>query len=331
MGRTLEIIAAFGLDLWLGDRPIGALPHPVVVIGKAIERLERWLRRRFPATPEGELQAGAVLATVVPLSTFMLSAIACRAARKISPLVGFALETVLCWQALALRGLWEASGAVEERLEAGDLPGARDAVGAIVGRDVASLDEAGVARATVETVAENFADGVVAPLTFIVVGGAPAALGYKAINTLDSMVGYRNARYEYFGRASARLDDCANFVPARLAAFFWIGAAALDGQDARGALRIWRRDRRAHPSPNSAQCESACAGALGVELGGSSTYGGVVHEKPRLGDSIHPITTATIGAARTTLLVAGGIALGVALVACGVRSALRHLWKRGGR
>ena len=170
-----------------------------------------------------------------------------------------------------------------------DLPAARKAVARIVGRDTQNLTVEGVTKAAVETVAENASDGVIAPLLYMLLGGAPLALTYKAINTMDSMLGYKNQKYLYFGRAAARLDDVANYLPSRLAGLLWVAAAALTGSSARGAWKIWRRDRRNHASPNSAQTESACAGALGVQLAGPAYYFGEYYDKPTIGDALRPV------------------------------------------
>ena len=303
----------FALDLLLAD-PEG-MPHPVVYMGRAITALEGVLRPRLPKTPGGELLGGAVLAAALPVGTFAVASGACRAARRLHPAAGFALETLWCWQALALKGLAAESGRVQAELERGDLPAARKAVARIVGRDTEALPAEGVAKAAVETVAENFSDGVAAPLFYLLIGGAPLALAYKAVNTMDSMVGYKNDRYLYFGRAAARLDDAANYLPSRLAALCWIGGAFLTGQDGRGAWRIWRRDRRNHASPNSAQTESACAGALGVQLAGPASYFGKRVDKPAIGDPGRPVEPEDIARANRTLYAAGGLALGAGLLA----------------
>ena len=303
----------FALDLLLAD-PEG-MPHPVVYMGRAITALEGVLRPRLPKTPGGELLGGAVLAAALPAGTFAAASGACRAARRLHPAAGFALETLWCWQALALKGLAAESGRVQAELERGDLPAARKAVARIVGRDTEALPAEGVAKAAVETVAENFSDGVAAPLFYLLIGGAPLALAYKAVNTMDSMVGYKNDRYLYFGRAAARLDDAANYLPSRLAALCWIGGAFLTGQDGRGAWRIWRRDRRNHASPNSAQTESACAGALGVQLAGPASYLGKRMDKPAIGDPGRPVEPEDIARANRTLYAAGGLALGAGLLA----------------
>jgi adenosylcobinamide-phosphate synthase len=173
----------------------------------------------------------------------------------------------------------------------------------------------------VETVAENFSDGVAAPLFYLLIGGAPLALAYKAVNTMDSMVGYKNDRYLYFGRAAARLDDAANFIPSRLAALCWMAGAALTGQDGKNAWHIWRRDRHNHASPNSAQTESACAGALGVRLGGSASYFGRVVDKPTIGDPDRPVEPRDIARANRMMYAAGGAALAAGL---GLRALARR-------
>lgn len=306
---TICVAAFLGflLDLWLADP--GWMPHPVVLMGKCITRLEEVLRRRFPATPKGERAAGCVLAVLLPVGTLVLTEAICLLAGRIHPLLGMAVQTFWCWQALAVKGLAEESKNVYRQLATEDLPGARRAVARIVGRDTQALTEEGVTKAAVETVAENFSDGVVAPLFYMMIGGAPLALCYKAVNTMDSMIGYKNQRYLQFGRAAAKLDDAANYLPSRLAAVFWIAAAGLTGQDAPNAWRIWRRDRRNHASPNSAQTESACAGALGVQLAGPAYYFGEYYNKPTIGDAKRPIEPRDILRANRMLFAGAGLAL----------------------
>ncbi len=311
MKHVTAIPCGFILDLFLADPDW--MPHPVVYMGKAVTALENCLRPRLPRTEEGELLGGAVLAAVLPAGTWAVTSAVCALAEKIHPAVGFAVEAMWCWQALALKGLAQESGRVRDQLEKGDLPAARKAVGRIVGRDTQELTAEGVTRAAVETVAENFSDGVAAPLFYMLIGGAPLALTYKAVNTMDSMVGYKNDRYLYFGRAAAKLDDAANFIPSRLAALCWIGGAQLTGQNGRNAWRIWRRDRRNHASPNSAQTESACAGALGVRLAGPASYFGKVVEKPTIGDPGRAVEPEDITRANKMLYAAGGLALAAGL------------------
>ena len=254
------VLGGFVLDAIFGDP--AWLPHPVVLMGKAITALEKRLRAQFPQTPQGELCGGAVLAAILPVGTFLITALVCRLAAALHPLAGLAVQMFWCAQALAAKGLAQESRNVYKELQKQDLPAARKAVARIVGRDTQNLTAEGVTKAAVETVAENASDGVIAPLLYMLLGGAPLALTYKAINTMDSMLGYKNQKYLYFGRAAARLDDVANYLPSRLAGLLWVAAAALTGNDARNAWRIWRRDRHNHASPNSAQTESACAGAL---------------------------------------------------------------------
>ena len=324
MLTALAVLGGFGLDLLLADP--AWMPHPVVGMGRAIAALEKRLRRLFPATPAGERAAGRVLAAALPLGTFALAAGALALAYRLHPAAGFALETLWCWQALALRGLADESGKVYAQLAKGDLPAARRAVSRIVGRDTGSLTAAGVTKAAVETVAENFSDGMAAPLFYLLIGGAPLGLAYKAVNTMDSMVGYKNKTYLHFGRAAARLDDAANFLPSRLAALLWIGAAGLAGFDGRGAWRIWRRDRLRHASPNSAQTESACAGALGVQLAGPAWYFGEYYDKPTIGDDTRPVEPADILRADRMLYLAGFLALGLGLgLRFGLAALLRWL------
>lgn len=283
MNALIALTAGFLLDLVFGD-PL-RMPHGVVAIGKGIARTERTLRRRFPATRRGELAGGIVLVGIIAALSFCIPYLIVTVAGRLHPVFRLVLEAFICYQTLATKCLRDASMAVYQALAQGDLSGARKAVGMIVGRDTAELDAQAVIRATVETVAENASDGVVAPMCCFAVGGAPLAVLYKAINTMDSMLGYRNDKYLYFGRAAARLDDVANFIPARLTALLMLPAAALCGLDWRGAFRVCRRDRTAHTSPNAGYPEAACAGALGIRLGGDSVYGGKVVHKPALGDS----------------------------------------------
>lgn len=280
------ILLAFYLDLLWGDPPW--LLHPVVLMGHCITRAETLLRRILPKTERGSLIAGLVLCSLLPLLVLFLTGLACYWATRLHPLAGFALQAFWCWQALALRGLRTEAEQVHAALALEDLPKARKQLSRIVGRDTEELSEQAVIRATVETLSENFTDGVLAPLLYMTLGGAPLALCYKSINTMDSMIGYKTARYLYFGRAAARLDDVVNYLPARLGALLWIFAAALLREDAQAAWQIWRRDRRRHASPNAAQTEAACAGALGISLAGEAHYFGERYDKPEIGDALRP-------------------------------------------
>ena len=313
MMTVWAVLGGFVLDALFGDP--AWLPHPVVYMGKAISKLEKFLRPRLPKTPQGELLGGAIVAFCLPVGTFLLTGLVCWGAARLHPLLGLAVQMFWCGQALAARGLVQESTNVYKELKKPDLPGARKAVSRIVGRDTAELTAEGVTKAAVETVAENASDGVIAPLLYMLIGGAPLALTYKAINTMDSMLGYKNEKYLYFGRIPAKLDDAANYLPSRLAALLWVAAAAFTHNDAKGAWKIWRRDRRNHASPNSAQTESACAGALGVQLAGPAYYFGQYYPKLTIGDALRPIEPEDILRANRMMYVASSFALawGVAI------------------
>lgn len=293
------LVAAILLDWWLGD-PKWWMPHPVILIGKWIGWLERKLRagsRSHPSRPAWLRTKGCVLTTATVLlalaATFGLVA----AASWLHPWAGYAVNTWLIATTLAVKGLKQAADRVLIPLQAGDLPEARRYVGWIVGRDTEHLDEPEIIRATVETVAENTVDAFVSPIVFALLGGAPLAMLYRAANTLDSMVGYKNDKYRYFGWASARFDDLVNWLPARLTGGLLILAAALlPGASATGAARSIRRFSRLHPSPNSGIPESAVAGALGIELGGVNRYFGRESERARMGWPLRPLRQADITA-----------------------------------
>lgn len=295
MAAALTLAAAFLLDCLLGD-PHYAW-HPVVLIGKWISFLEKLLRKRFTGSPRAEVAGGILLAAAVIVISFTVPALLLYGARQISPWLFYALQIVFCYQLLAARSLRDESMKVCRALEQGDTEGARRAVSMIVGRDTRMLDEAGITRAAIETVAENTSDGVVAPLLFMAVGGAPLGFLYKAVNTMDSMVGYRNERYLYFGRAAARLDDLCNYLPSRLSGVLMVLVSRPLGFDAGNAWRIFLRDRYEHASPNSAQTEAACAGALHIRLAGDAVYFGKVHHKPYIGEDDRPVKARDIAAA----------------------------------
>ena len=311
MMTVWAVLGGFVLDALFGDP--AWLPHPVVYMGKAISKLEKFLRPRLPKTPQGELLGGAIVAFCLPVGTFLLTGLVCWGAARLHPLLGLAVQMFWCGQALAARGLVQESTNVYKELKKPDLPGARKAVSRIVGRDTAELTAEGVTKAAVETVAENASDGVIAPLLYMLIGGAPLALTYKAINTMDSMLGYKNEKYLYFGRVPAKLDDVANYIPSRLAGLLWVAAAALTGNSARGAWKIWRRDRRRHASPNSAQTESACAGALGVQLAGPAYYFGQYYPKRTIGDALRPIEPEDILRANRMMVAESILALAIGL------------------
>lgn len=289
---TLAIIIGFLLDLIIGD-PQG-WPHLVRLLGALISVLEKALYNS-----SRKRQAGTVLVVTVLFVSAAVSVAMLAAAWLLSPWLYLAVASLLCWQILAARSLAEESKLVYNALQNQDLPAARQKLAMIVGRDTTDLEVPDVVRATVETIAENTADGIIAPLFYFMLGGIPAAIIYKAINTMDSMLGYQNDRYREFGRRAALLDDVANYLPARLSALIMLLASAISGFSVSGAWKIWRRDRRKHKSPNAGQTEAVMAGALGIVLGGASRYGGVMVEKPALGDPVRAVEIEDIKRAQT--------------------------------
>lgn len=278
--------AGFILDLLLGD-PVW-LPHPIRGIGRLISWLEGWLYpREAERKPQQEQRRGLLLVILVLAVTGLAAAAVLGAGYLLHPMAGCLLESIMTWQILAVKGLKQESRKVYDRLKEGDLEKARAAVSMIVGRDTDQLDQAGIIRAAVETVAENTSDGAIAPMLYLAVGSPVLGFLYKAVNTMDSMLGYKNDRYLHFGRAAALLDDMVNYIPARCSAWLMIAACAFSGEeyDAVRAAAVFKRDRYKHASPNSAQTESVCAGALGIRLAGNASYFGKVVEKPSIGDA----------------------------------------------
>lgn len=299
------IVIAYFLDLLFGDPKW--LPHPVCLIGNIIKSLEIFLRKYVI----NEFLAGAYLWFIVVLLSYCVPTgiIVITALFWENIYIVLAVQIFFCYQILAARSLRDESMKVYYALIANDIDKARMYLSYIVGRDTEQLDEEAIIRATVETVAENATDGVVAPIMYMGIGGAPLGFAYKAINTMDSMIGYKNERYLYFGRWAAIADDVANFVPARWAAISMIIAALPLGLNVKNAWRIFKRDRYNHKSPNSAQTESVCAGALGVQLGGSSYYFGKLVEKPTIGDALRKIEAKDIVIANRLMYVSSFISL----------------------
>ncbi len=301
------VCIGFCLDLVFGE------PHwlylPIRLVGHLISGLERLLLRCLPRSQRGELLGGCLLAVLVTGITTSVAWSLLYLAGRMHSYARFALEILMCYQILATKALRDETMKVYAALKEGDLPKARRAVSMVVGRDTDALSDVGVAKAAVETVAENASDGVVAPLLFLMLGGAPLGFFYKAVNTMDSMVGYKNEKYLYFGRAAAKLDDLLNFIPARLSALLMVAAAALIGMDASNAWRIYRRDRFNHSSPNSAHTEAAAAGALHIQLAGDAYYFGKLHKKPTLGDADRPVEYEDIKRANCLLYATAALAL----------------------
>lgn len=279
MGYILDLI--FGDPYWM--------PHPVRFIGNLISILEKVIRRFMPKTKRGEYIGGIILTVMVVSISMVIPLVIILMAKSINTYLALTVETFMCYQILATKSLKVESMKVYDELEKNDLPSARKAVSMIVGRDTKDLTFSGVAKATVETVAENTSDGIIAPMIFIAIGGAPMGFFYKAINTMDSMVGYKNEKYMNFGRFAAKLDDVVNYLPARISAYQMILSSFFLRYDYKNAFKIYKRDRYNHASPNSAQTESVCAGALDVQLAGNAYYFGKLYEKPTIGDDIREI------------------------------------------
>ncbi len=311
----LAVGLGFILDLLIGDPHW--LYHPIRLVGHLISTLETLLRKIFPKTKQGELIAGGFLLVLTAGITSGVAWGLLALAKSVHPYLHFLLETVMCYQLLATKALKDETMKVYQALKAKDLAGARDAVAMVVGRDTAVLDEIGVTKAAVETVAENTSDGIVAPLLFMVIGGAPFGYFYKAVNTMDSMVGYKNERYLYFGRAAAKFDDLVNYLPARISALLMIGASACLGMDAKHAWKIYKRDRYQHSSPNSAHTEAVTAGALHIQLAGNAYYFGTLYQKPTLGDEHRAVEYQDIKRANQLLYGTAVLALLVFLLVKG--------------
>ena len=288
--HMISFFLGFLLDLLLGD-PY-CFPHPVRLIGSLITKLEkRLLGKTDTRDPKKVLRKGIVLAAAVLAVTTMVTTMLLAGAYALHPYLGIFVETIMTYQILAAKCLREESMKVYQCLKEEDLEAARRSVSMIVGRDTMALDEEGVAKAAIETVAENTSDAVIAPMLYLALGGPVSGFFYKAVNTMDSMVGYKNDKYLYFGRAAAKLDDVMNYLPARISACLMIAASFLGGKDFDGkrAYRIYQRDQHNHASPNSAQTESVCAGAIGIQLAGDASYFGKIVKKPYIGDALRPV------------------------------------------
>ena len=281
------LMAGFVLDLVFGDPKW--MYHPVIFIGKTISFLEKNIRKILPKTPTAELIGGGVLVLFTLVISGGVPWIILYATGLIHPALQWATGAFMCYQLLAVKCLRDESMKVYNALKSGTIEDGRRAVSMIVGRDTQALDEKGVVKAAVETVAENFSDGVLAPMFYMLIGGPVLMFIYKGINTMDSMVGYKNDRFLYFGRCAAKLDDVANYIPSRIAGLMLILAAYIGPFSGKDAWRIFLRDRRKHASPNSAQTESAAAGALQIQLAGNAYYFGKLHEKQFIGDPIREI------------------------------------------
>ena len=287
MLHLAAIIAGFILDLIFGDPHW--LPHPICLIGNLIGFIEGNLRPRLEPNKNALLLGGALMVVIVLVISFAVPMAILLAAAMVSPWLAFALETLMCYQIFATKCLRDESMKVYDALHNNDLADARVKLSWIVGRDTKNLDEEEITKGAVETVAENTADGIIAPMFYMFLGGVPLAFLYKGINTMDSMVGYKNDKFLYFGRCAAKLDDVANLIPARITGLVMIAAAFLLGLNGPGAWKVFWRDRYNHLSPNSAMTESVTAGALNIQLGGDHFYFGKLVHKDTIGDNIRPV------------------------------------------
>ncbi len=306
-GSLLAVVFGFIADLIFGD-PATPL-HPVCLIGDLIDALEKRIRKRLPRTRKGELAGGACMALLVMALCAGVPAVLLLLAYRLRFWLGVAAESLMCFFIFAVKSLKRESRNVGRALREEGLEAGRKTVSRIVGRDTRALSEPGVIKAAVETVAENFSDGIFAPMLYLLIGGGVLGFLYKSINTMDSMVGYKNEKYLYFGRFAAKMDDAANYIPSRLAALFLIAAAPLAGLDGKNAWKIWRRDRRNHASPNAAQTESAAAGALGVQLAGDAYYFGKLYKKPYIGDDLRPVEVEDIARVNHLMVIASVLSL----------------------
>lgn len=303
--RIMILIMALILDLVFGD-PHNWF-HPVMAMGRGIEWLEMLLRKAFGISEEAEedrmkkLVAGGILVVIELLVFTLIPVLVIHISRSFGENISWAISAFLAYQMLAMKQLKRESMKVFEALKKRDIKGAREAVSMIVGRDTKKLNEAGITKAAVETVAENASDGVVAPLLFMMVFGVAGGWFYKAVNTMDSMIGYKNEKYRYFGTVAARLDDVLNFIPARVTALFMVIAAAFLNLNWKNALKIWRRDAKKSTSPNSGQTEAVMAGALGVTLLGDAWYFGKLVKKPEIGDKLREVVPEDIETANRVM------------------------------
>ena len=303
--QTASIIIGFIIDFFVGDPHI--IPHPVVAIGKLISFLDRKLR--IGNEDKRDILRGLWTVLIVVLVSTAVPAVILCLMWKIHPAAYIAVSSIMCAQILAARELVRECAAVEKALENGNIEEARKAVSYVVGRDTGALDKEGICRAAVETIAENGSDGVIAPLFWMFLFGAVGGFFYKAVNTMDSMLGYKNEKYLYFGRFAAKTDDLVNFIPSRISAFLMIASCPLCQLDGKNALRIFCRDRFKHTSPNAAQTESVFAGALNVRLNGPAVYGGILHNKEYLGDDARPIEPEDIKRASRLMYAASTLML----------------------
>ena len=314
MWSVYALFIGFIIDLIVGDPH--SIPHPVIFIGKLISAIEKVVRKIFPQTVRGENLAGGVLWLLVVVISTAVPALLLWLCYGLNTWLGLALESIMCWQILATKSLKDESMKVYAALKTGNIEKSRYAVSMIVGRDTENLDDKAVARAAVETVAENTSDGIVAPLIFLAIGGAPLGFFYKTVNTMDSMLGYVEMPYKNIGLVPAKMDDVMNFIPSRLSALIMLFAGWLLKLNVKNGWKVFRRDRFNHASPNSAQTESVCAGLLGLRLAGDAWYHGELHKKKFIGDALREIEYEDIQRACRLLYVTAVLSL---ILFCGLK------------
>ncbi|KJS87900.1 MAG: hypothetical protein JM58_02750 [Peptococcaceae bacterium BICA1-8] len=307
--NSITLLVAYIIDLIIGDPP--DIPHPVIIIGKMISHLENILYKKEKSNVY-KFISGAFLVLIVISFTFLFTWLVIYLCTKINPILGLIVNIWLISTTIAVKGLFQAGARIQALLKIQNISCARKEVGFIVGRDTDNLDETPLIRATVETVAENIVDAITSPLFFAFIGGAPLAMVYRAVNTLDSMLGYRNEKYLFFGKTAARIDDAFNYLPARLTGIFIsLTAFLLPGYSGSNSFKILLRDARNHPSPNSGYSESAVSGALGVRLGGLNYYHGLPSQRQLIGDNINPLVLDTISKTNKLMLIVSALWVGV--------------------
>lgn len=318
----IAVCIGYLLDLAIGD-PQG-FPHPIRLIGHLINKTEVLLRKVFPKTNNGELIAGVFMVIVVMAISAIIPFIVLFLLYGFNIYLAIIVEAIMCYYIFATRALKDESMIVHKYLKDNDVEGARQAVSMIVGRDTKSLDEKGISKATIETIAENASDGVIAPIIFVIIGGAPLGFLYKSINTMDSMIGYKNEKYLYLGRVAAILDDIVNYIPARISAYIMIFSTLFTKFNFKNSYRIYKRDKFNHASPNSAHTEAVMAGALDIQLAGDAYYFGKVVKKKTIGDDIREVTYKDISNANILMYTSSLVSIIIFLV---IKAGILYLLK----
>ena len=310
-GSILALLIGFCLDLLFGDPHW--IPHPIRVIGNSIDKVEAFLRKKNDSATL-QKKKGVLLLAIISLGTLIFYIALKLLTYKVNFWLGVVIESLVIYQMMAIRCLKSETMRVYNALEQEDIPSARKWISYLVTRNTDEMTETDIVKAAVETISENIVDGITSPLFFVAIGGAPLGMFYKAINTLDSMVGYRNDKYEHFGWASAKMDDVLNYVPARITGLLIVSVAYMFGYNGKNAWKILKRDKRNHSSPNSPFSEAPVAGALSIQLGGKATYFGVIKEKATMGEAIEPIVRKHIKEANKIMIETSIVAIGLIML-----------------